>query len=301
MAQYLYQAGHRIVLGSRKARSSPDWLPKAEVVHTDWNDSVILKQICSGIDVVIHAAGMNAQDCAADPTAALEFNGLGTARLVEAAYGAGVKRFIYLSTAHVYSSPLVGAIAEDACPRNLHPYATSHIAGENVVLSARQHGKIEGVVLRLSNAFGVPVNIGANCWMLLVNDLCRQVVETGRIRLQSSGIQQRDFVTLHDVSRVVGHLLDLRNEDLQDGLFNVGGGCSLTVFEMARRIAKCSMAELGFEPNIERPEPEKSEQTVAFGYDIKKLKKTGFSISGDVDTEILRTLKICAQHKRCPL
>ena len=34
------------------------------------------------IDVIIHTAGMNSQDCANDPVAALEFNGVATTRLV---------------------------------------------------------------------------------------------------------------------------------------------------------------------------------------------------------------------------
>src|SRR3546814_17036700 len=93
---------------------------------------------------------MNAQNCAANPVEALEFNGVATARLVQAAARVGIRRFIYLSTAHVYCAPLTGTITEDTCPRNLHPYATSHLAGENAVLSAVQAGEISGMVLRLS-------------------------------------------------------------------------------------------------------------------------------------------------------
>jgi UDP-glucose 4-epimerase len=144
LAVHLAQAGHQIVLGSRNASSPPVWLPQAEVLQIAWGDAGALEQSCDGVDVVIHAAGMNAQDCAADPAAALGFNGVATARLVAAACRAGVQRFIYLSTAHVYASPLVGAITEETCPRNMHPYATSHIAGEHAVLYANQHKQIRG-------------------------------------------------------------------------------------------------------------------------------------------------------------
>ena len=37
------------------------------------------------MDTVVHLAGMNAQDSLSDPVAALEFNGLATARLLRAA------------------------------------------------------------------------------------------------------------------------------------------------------------------------------------------------------------------------
>src|SRR3546814_20189177 len=104
---------------------------------------------------------MNAQNCAANPVEALEFNGVATARLVQAAARVGIRRFIYLSTAHVYCAPLTGTITEDTCPRNLHPYATSHLAGENAVLRAVKAGEISGMVLRFLNVLGVQIGRGS--------------------------------------------------------------------------------------------------------------------------------------------
>lgn len=48
---------------------------------------------------------MNAVDCADNPIEALEFNGVSTARLAQSAAHAGVKKFLYLSTVHVYANP----------------------------------------------------------------------------------------------------------------------------------------------------------------------------------------------------
>jgi UDP-glucose 4-epimerase len=252
LAQHLHQAGHEIILGSRNASRPPDWLPQAEVKQTKWHDGRALEQVCNGADVVIHAAGMNAQDCLTDPVAALEFNGLATARLLEAASRSGVKRFIYLSTAHVYANPLIETITEESCPRNLHPYATSHLAGENVVLSASERGKIEGIVLRLSNAFGAPAHKDANCWVLLVNDLCRQAVQSGKLVLRSSGLQQRDFISITEVVRVAT-TLSTRALDVQlHGVFNVGSGVSQSVLELAQMVQQRCKLVLGFEPELQR-------------------------------------------------
>lgn len=292
---YLQQAGHQIILGSRKAKCPPDWLPQAEVAQINWGDGQALEHSCSGVDVVIQAAGMNAQDCGADPVAALEFNGLATARLLTSAVRAGVQRFIYLSTAHVYASPLIGIITEDTCPRNLHPYAASHFAGENAVLGAGQCGQIEGIVLRLSNAFGVPVHADVNCWTLLVNDLCRQAVQTRKLVLHTSGLQQRDFITLTDVERAVEHLLGLRQADCGDGVFNLGGDNPISVWDMAQKIASRSQMILGYLPAIERPVPQSGEKVDALNYSSSKLQKTGFVLKGDLDEEIDRTLLACGQ------
>lgn len=293
IAQHLQRAGHRIVLGSRKTQKSPDWLPQAEVVRCDWGDEHALTDLCGGVDAVIHAAGMNALDCAADPVAALEFNGVASARLVAAAGRACVRRFVYLSTAHVYANPLIGVITEDVCPRNVHPYATSHLAAEQVVLGATQRGQIDGIVLRLSNAFGAPVHRDVNCWMLLVNDLCRQAVQTGRLVLNSNGLQQRDFIALEDVARAAGHVLGLRPE--QCGIFNLGGDASLSIWEMTQRIAARCEATLGFVPEIVRPEPGVGESAPVLQYQCKKIQETGFYAAGYLEQEIDNTLMLCSQ------
>lgn len=295
VAQHLQQVGHHIILGSRNSSPPPNWLHQAEVVQTDWNGGLALDQICHRVDIVIHAAGMNAQNCAADPIAALEANGLSTARFVGAASRAGVKRFIYLSTAHVYASPLTGTISEYTCPRNMHPYATSHLAGENAVLNASQSGQIEGIVLRLSNAFGVPMHKDVNCWTLLVNDLCRQAVTERSLTLRSAGLQRRDFVTLQDVGRAVFHVIDLSKERAGDGVFNIGGMWAPRVINMAELIQARCLAVLGFIPVIIRPEPSDGEVTLDLDFRINRLLTSGFELSGNAVAEIDAILVFCQE------
>lgn len=292
VAKHLHRAGHLIVLGTRQAYRSPEWLPQAEVVQLHWHDAAALERSCRGVDVVIHAAGMNAQDCVADPVAALEFNGLATARLLAAAIRAGVQRFIYLSTAHVYASPLVGTITENTCPRNLHPYATSHLAGEYAVLAAGQRGQIHGIVLRLSNAFGAPMWKDVNCWTLLVNDLCRQAVVTGQLKLHTSGMQLRDFITLEDVSRAVLHILQAESRILADGLFNLGGDAVTSILAMTEHVTARWKVMTGKDLPISRPEPS-GPLPEPLDYSCDKLKATGFSLTSQVHQEIDATLGLC--------
>ena len=301
MAKHLQKAGHQIILGSRRSRNSLAWLPKAEVVQTDWNDARVLERVCTRVDVIIQAAGMNAQDCAADPLAALEANGLATARLIAAASRSRVKRFIYLSTAHVYASPLVGIITEETCPRNLHPYSTSHLAGENAVLGARLRGEIESIVLRLSNSFGAPAHRDANCWMLLVNDLCRQAVESGDMVLSSSGLQQRDFVPLERICRVVEHLSSCDFDPLLPPIVNVGSGVSQPVLEMAKLVRRRCKLTLGFEPELKREEPIADEVHGTFEFRSVRLETLDESQSDDTNTEIDGLLLFCqAPNNRYP-
>jgi UDP-glucose 4-epimerase len=293
LAVHLAQAGHQIVLGSRKVISPPTWLQHAEVTQIEWDDSRALELSCNGVDVVIQAAGMNVQDCAADPVAALEFNGLATARLVAAASRVGVKRFIYLSTAHVYASPLVGTITEETCPRNLHPYATSHLAGEHAVLSASQRGQIEGIVLRLSNAFGAPAHKDVNCWMLLVNDLCRQALQTNKMVLHSSGSQLRDFISMEYVYRVIEKLSSRGADTLPTNILNVGSGVSQSVLEMARLTQHRCKLFLGIEPELSYQEKGTNEKPEVLEFRPTRLEKMGIVVDLYNEVEIDRLLAFC--------
>lgn len=296
VARHLKQVGHHIALGTRRENKLTDSLFGFEVVKTEWEDGCALERICTGFDVVVHAAGMNAPESVADPVAALAFNGLATARMHAAAGRADVKRFIYLSTAHVYASPLKGTITEDSCPLNRHPYATSHLAGENAVLGASQGGQVEGIVMRLSNAFGAPVHKDANCWMLLVNDLCRQAVTTRSLVLQSTGLQRRDFVTLYDVSRAVSHLIILSKEQIGTGIFNMGGAWAPRVVDMVELIQARCKAVLGFVPSIVCPELIDGEVTSDLTFEVGRLHASGYELTGQVAAEIDATLLFCREN-----
>jgi UDP-glucose 4-epimerase len=296
LAVRLAQVGHQIILGTRHSADSPEWLQQAEVTKIAWDDEVALERLCDGVDVIIHAAGMNAQDCAVDPIGALAFNGLTTTRLVAAATRASVKKFIYLSTAHVYANPLVGTITEETCPRNLHPYATSHLAGEQSVLNAHSRDELQGIVLRLSNAFGAPMHNDANCWMLLVNDLCKQALETRKLVLHTSGLQRRDFIGLTEVCYVVEKLVDF-DTHAQPTLFNLGAGESQSVLEMAKLIQQRCTEVLGFTPELQHKQRGEDEQDADLIYRSDNLNTLGISWKSQTNTVEIDNLLLFCQSR----
>ena len=294
LAQFLSSyENYKILLGTRRQIPLPPWLPNASVVHTPWNSLRGLEKICSDIDMIVHLAGMNAQDCASDSAKALEVNAVATARLVQAAIRQKVKRFIYLSTVHAYGNPLNGVISEETSPVPVHPYAFSHRAGEDVVRASHESDQIEGVVIRLSNAYGAPADKSANCWMLLVNDLCRQAVTSEKLMLHSAGLQRRDFISIHDVVRGIKHCMELPSDKFGSSLFNLGGEAPYRVIDLAELIVTRCEAVLGFKPEIQRPDPKPDEVSPELNFQIDKLKETGFCLSGDVENEIDLTLKFC--------
>ena len=80
-----------------------------------------------------------------------------------------------------------------------------------------------------------------------------------------------------------------------DGLFNLGGECAMSVFAMAERISSRCAAVLGFTPEIIRPAPKADEIAAPLDFRIDKLKSKGFSLAGDIDSELDATLRLCKQ------
>ena len=305
VAQVLAVAGCEVRLGTRQASAStPDWLPTAELVSLNWSSRETLESACEGMDTIVHLAAMNEIDSARDPIAALRANGVATLELLEAAIACGVRRFVYMSTAHVYGAPLQGRIDECTLPRAQHPYAITHKVAEDFVLAAHDQGRIEGVVLRLSNGFGAPAHAGIDRWTLLVNDLCRQAVVSGCLRLKSAGLQRRDFVTLQDVGGAVVHCLALRKVALGDGLFNLGGDCTLRIIDMAQQVSERWEVMTGTGLPLERPEPSPGEilneaSVEPLVFSCAKLQATGFALLSARDAEIDATLQLCLRAFGC--
>jgi len=293
IAQRLVAAGYDVRCGTRQpAMPTPAWIPEMSMVHLDWDSEDTLVQGCLGVDSIIHLAAMNEVDSANNPIGALKMNALASLRLLEVAKRSGVRRFIYFSTAHVYGAPLHGNIDEGTLPRPVHPYAITHRVTEDFLLAAHDRREIEGVVVRLSNSFGAPVTPDINRWTLLVNDLCRQAVTHGELRLNSAGTQLRDFITLADVAGAVDHLLRLELSSVGDGLFNLGSGHASTILAKTELVAARWRALTGKDIAI-RLSKDELVPALALNYCCDRLFGTGFKLSNQINQEIDDTLRLC--------
>ncbi len=284
-----------IVLGTRMSIPTvPSELEKCQVIQMDLMDDASLENACKGVTSIIHLAAINAHTCANNPEQALLINGLGTLKILRAAVKAGVERFFYFSTAHVYGTPLIGKIDENTLPRPMHHYSISHRIAEDYVLEANVKGSIEGVVFRLSNAVGAPLSKDANCWMLVANDLVRQAVVDSKMHIRSDRAQERDFVPISDVCGAIGYMLQVSSELCRGEIFNIGSNRSLTLKELANMIADRmgtnSKTNILFDHLRENPVARKN---TTLQYSVDKLKKLGVSFEYDILGEIDGLIKAC--------
>jgi UDP-glucose 4-epimerase len=277
------------------SRSGAAELPGAAAVGLDLDSSESCRAACKDMHSVVHCAAMNEIGCAQDPEAAVRINTLGTLKLVRAAEQAGVRRFVYFSTAQVYGAPLRGRVDEKVLTRPANAYGSTHRAAEDFVVEAHDRAALTGIVVRLSNSFGWPMNQDVKRWTLVVNDLCRRAVVERRLVLKTSGIQKRDFITLSDVCRGVEHLLSLAESRIPEPIFNLGGMATSSILEMAEKIARVCELRLGYRPAIEPQERSPGESAEDFDYRIDRILGTGFVLGGDQEAELSTLLDRCRE------
>jgi UDP-glucose 4-epimerase len=132
-----------------------------------------------------------------------------------------------------------------------------------------------------------------NRWTLVFNDLCNQAVLNKQIILRSSGTQHRDFISLHDVSRAMEHLIFQPGVNWQDGLFNLGGNCSLSIAQVAHIIANEYGLVYGIPPSVTLGKDTDNVSSEKVSYNINKLLGTGFTLTGNMKEEIRATFRMC--------
>ena len=295
-AEALASSGWNVRVASRGSRAWPEQgASNIEVAKCDWRLASDRARAIEGCEAVLMLAAANEIEAANDPVAAADATATQCLAWLQSAREAGVDRFVYLSTIHVYGPGSSQPITEETVPQPLHPYAESHLAAEVFVEAARRRGDLQTTIFRLSNAFGAPVDAKVDRWTLLASDLARQAAETGKLVLRSDGLQARDFIPLHAVCGALRWAFESKSPG---ALYNLGSGQSVTVFEMANRIAERCNVLFGWTPPILRPEPAPDAMPGTFLLDVSAIERDGGLPSVEWEPEIDAVLRFCQSHFR---
>jgi len=279
-------------LSSRTPRTAPAWAPHASTCVGDVTNASGWSEALHGIDSVVHLVSLPDFAAKENPDLAWKVGVEGTRIVLDASLEAGVKRFIFLSTGHVYGTPYVGHITEDTSTNPQQPYASTHLEAEHLIAAAHGRGSIEGVRVRLSNGFGYPKRPDNEIWQIIINDLCRQAVTTGKLELRTPGMQRRNFIPYVGVCTALVHLIKIAN--VGDGLFNLGSTVTMTIADAARRVQERAGHVLGQELPLTIPDGA-GESSPELFYDSSKIRSTGLTLTDDLDLEIDALLRYCAE------
>jgi nucleoside-diphosphate-sugar epimerase len=223
LCRELLERGHRVrVLDALLYGAAPlEGLllqPGFGLVAGDTRDPRALAEALEGATLLVHLGELVGDPaCAANEALARQINGAATRRVIEAAAGSGVRRFVYTSSCSVYGAA-AGRVDEDSPPNPLSPQARFKLAAEAALL-ARGGPRFEPVVLRLASLFGLSPRPRFD---LLVNQLAARAGSGRRVDVFGGG-QWRPFLHVHDAARAIACVLEAPLGNVAGRVFNVGG------------------------------------------------------------------------------
>jgi UDP-glucose 4-epimerase len=189
------------------------------------------------IDVVFHLACLGVRHSIQFPHENHRINAEGTLVMLEKAYAAGVKRFIYCSSSEVYGT------AQSVPMSEIHPtfpctvYGASKLAGEAYARAYfRTHG-FPTVIIRPFNTYGPRSHYEGNAGELIPKSILRSLA--GRpILICGNGTQTRDFTYVQDIAR--GFVESAKHDEMVGQTFNIGSQFEISIKDVAEIVLRMS-------------------------------------------------------------
>ncbi|MEV0730886.1 UDP-glucose 4-epimerase GalE [Polymorphospora sp. NPDC050346] len=253
VTRLLLDAGHEVVVlddlrtGHREALA-----PEATFVEARIHDAARVLTPDAGFDGVLHfAALIAAGESMARPEIYWENNTIGSLALIDAARAAGVRRFVFSSTAAVYGNPTELPITESAVKAPTNTYGATKLAVDMALTSEAHAYDLAAVSLRYFNVAGAYLRPGHALGERHDPEshlipIALQVAAGRREKLQlfgddyptADGTCVRDYIHVEDLARA--HLLALDTAvPGEHRIFNLGNGNGFSnreVVEVVREV-----------------------------------------------------------------
>jgi nucleoside-diphosphate-sugar epimerase len=213
-----------------------------------------------GVDAVVHMAELSNDpigDLIGDIT--YDINHRGSVHLAETARGAGVSRFVYMSSCSVYGVA-EGVVDESSPVAPQTSYARCKALVEREV-SAMAGDDFSPTFLRNATAFGASPRMRFD---IVLNNLSGLAWTTNKIAMISDGTPYRPLVHALDIAKAIRMTLESPRERVHGEIFNVG---SADNNYRVRDIAQIVAAEFpGCEVTFGDPSADNRSYRVAFDH-----------------------------------
>ena len=254
---FLFNKGYAVTTFSSRNRSVLSNL-SFERIFGDINDENQVKDLLKQgpWDIIIHLASINEGNVPGYARQALNINTWGTRNLLQAiADSSPSTHFIYFSTFHIYGASSGNIIEEVSQPAPKNDYAATHLFAEYYVKQFNHTHSIPYTIFRLTNSYGSPREITGTKWYLILNDLARMAVQENKIKLNSNGLSQRDFIWMGDVCEVVDKCIV---KGTANTIFNLGNGNSISMIDVANIVQKAYTDYFSVTVPIQKNESDKN-------------------------------------------
>ncbi len=150
-----FSTGKQANLDHVRSRVSDEAWGRFQLIRGDIRNDEVCKKSCEAVDFVLHLAAQGSVVLSMEnPALTHDVNVNGSARMLEAATEAGVKRFIYSSSSAVYGDETAVPALEDCLGTPLSPYAASKLIGEILAKNWSRSLGLSTVGLRYFNVVG---------------------------------------------------------------------------------------------------------------------------------------------------
>jgi UDP-glucose 4-epimerase len=262
MVHELVDAGERVVVLDNLSTGFRFLIPSAVpfVAGSTGDRALVAKAIQQhGVTAIIHfAASIVVPDSVADPLAYYRNNTMNTCTLLEAAVEAGVKQFIFSSTAAVYGNADQVPVREDAATAPISPYGSSKLMSEIMLHdTGRAHG-LRFVVLRYFNVAGADPKRRTGQSTPAATHLIKVACEAAlgkRPKIEVFGTDYptpdgtciRDYIHVSDLVRAHSAALGYLRRGGESATFNCGYGRGASVLEVISSVKRMSRRDFPVE------------------------------------------------------
>ncbi|ATH96078.1 UDP-glucose 4-epimerase GalE [Dermabacter sp. HMSC06F07] len=206
-----------------------------------------------GVKAVIHfAAHKQVGESVEKPEMYWHDNIGGLANVLEAAARAGVRDFVFSSSAAVYGTPDVDLVDEELECRPINPYGATKYVGEWMLADAERAHGMRTVALRYFNVAGAGSPELADSLVMNLVPIVLDTLECGKNPKvfgndydTPDGTCIRDYVHVEDLADAhVAALGYLENDEREYRVFNVGTGKGSSVLEVIDAIGRAKGIEI---------------------------------------------------------
>lgn len=215
-------------------------------VQGDITEPSDVRSVLASVSAVVHcAAQVSVEKSLQDPLSDARTNVLGTVNLLHESVQAGVKRFVYVSSAAVFGPPKYIPLDESHPTNPMSNYGASKLAGEKYTLSYGKTSPMEVVSVRPFNFYSSRADPESPYSGVITKFVSRLKAGKPPV-IEGDGRQTRDFIHARDVADML--LLVLEKKGLNREVFNCGSGVSTSVLELANTAIAAS--GLGLTPEF---------------------------------------------------
>ena len=286
--------GHDVVVIDNFSTGRPQNLahlvdyPGLSVHQCDISDANQLNGKFDGVDWVFHMAALaDIVPSIQQPMEYFRANVDGTANVLEAARGAGVKRFVYAASSSCYGIPDTYPTSEQAEIRPQYPYALTKRLGEELVLHWANVYDMPAMAIRLFNVYG-PRSRTSGTYGAVFGVFLAQKLAGRPYTVVGDGTQTRDFTFVSDVA---GAFVTAAKSNVVGETMNVGSDNTYSV----NRLVELLGGEVTYIPK----RPGEPDCTYADTTKIKKL--LGWSAKISLEVGVAKLLENIDYWREAPV